>query len=286
MVANRTTPDMPLVYVSPGFSKLTGFSGGDALGKNCRFLQGSDTGQPGALVIRQRLALNLPGSCVLRNYRRDGSMFYCALSLFNATSNQGDFVIGVQQVHTIIGSTALQPALMDGALSDLHRAASHDHLTGLKNRQQLESRWQQLQRGYRHEASIVLFDLDRFKAINDQYGHLAGDEALKIVGEELKALANRCGVEVFRWGGDEFVVLLVGLQVRNAFGIASELQDAIKSREYYRSLGCSMGIARGHCDAHLQVLLQAADEALKSAKLSGRNRICMAQDNDTDQEEL
>jgi diguanylate cyclase (GGDEF)-like protein len=96
--------------------------------------------------------------------------------------------------------------------TDLHRAAFQDALTGLPNRSALYEKIRDLQAERRGSAGVfaaLFLDLDGFKAINDRHGHLVGDEVLRQVGAHLVA-AVRASDYVARWGGDEFMVLLVG----------------------------------------------------------------------------
>ena len=76
LVADATAPDHPIVYANPAFEMLTGYSSNQILGRNCRFLQGTDRDQPARHIIREALSDERPVRAVLRNYRKDGSLFY------------------------------------------------------------------------------------------------------------------------------------------------------------------------------------------------------------------
>jgi len=102
--------------------------------------------------------------------------------------------------------------LMASASADLHRAAYFDTLTGLPNRSALYDRIRTLQRerrGAQSAFAAILVDLNEFKRINDQFGHAAGDETLRLVAAHLQSTVRATDV-VARWGGDEFMILLVG----------------------------------------------------------------------------
>jgi PAS domain S-box-containing protein len=97
-VANATLPDMPLVYVNPAFEVMTGYALEEVLGRNCRFLQGEDTDQPGLTAIREAIRDRRETTAILRNYRKDGTPFWNELSLSPIRNRQGEVThfVGIQ----------------------------------------------------------------------------------------------------------------------------------------------------------------------------------------------
>ena len=158
----------------------------------------------------------------------------------------------------------------------LAKAAHSDPLTGLVNRAGLGVRARQLlvPPG---PHSLMLLDLDRFKPVNDQFGHQAGDEVLMAVSRRLTALV-RGPDTVARLGGDEFVILLGDTADRALLSaLATRLQAAIQEPIPVQGVdlrvGSSLGIATWpEHGSHLDDLLQAADQAMYAAKKSGRGR--------------
>lgn len=157
---------------------------------------------------------------------------------------------------------------------ELERLAVRDPLTGLYNRHYFEKvvRREVLRADrYGHSLFLFFFDIDNFKDYNDQYGHQAGDSVLVRFGEVLTALIRQGVDTAFRFGGDEFTVILPHLQCENAQAVAERI------REKYNSLGfkptfLSTGIARyikkhGDLKADIEDLIQRADSALYHAKL-------------------
>jgi diguanylate cyclase (GGDEF)-like protein len=123
--------------------------------------------------------------------------------------------------------------------------------------------------------SIIFFDLDRFKEVNDEYGHLVGDEVLKRVAEIVEK-ANRNADIFARYGGEEFIILAPATDIAGARAHAERLRNDI---EHYRfseisHLTCSFGVAEYKPDADdVMSLFKRADTALYNAKKLGRNRV-------------
>jgi diguanylate cyclase len=171
--------------------------------------------------------------------------------------------------------------------AELEHRAHHDGLTGLPNRRLLADRVQQaIARARRGEQQVALLylDLDGFKAINDRWGHSAGDAALCEVAERLGSLL-RCEDTLARVGGDEFVILVTDVhgQVKSAVeAVANKCLDVFTENflihgQWYR-LGASLGIAIGRGECALDELLRAADAAMYRAKEAGGGRFAWARD--------
>jgi diguanylate cyclase (GGDEF)-like protein len=150
-----------------------------------------------------------------------------------------------------------------------------DSLTGLANRRALEEVLAaEISRAHRftHELAVVLLDLDRFKEINDSFGHAAGDVMLRAVSRLLISLARQ-GDTVARWGGEEFVVVLPETDLAGAHRFAERLRRTIEAQsvgEMKTSTSC--GVATMLPEDDVEELLSAADRALYQAKTNGRNR--------------
>jgi len=150
-----------------------------------------------------------------------------------------------------------------------------DALTGLANRRALEEILAaEISRAnrFKHELAIVLLDLDRFKEINDSFGHAAGDMMLRAVSRLLTSLARQ-GDTVARWGGEEFVVVLPETDLPGARRFAERLRRTIEAHpvgEMRTSASC--GVATMLPEDDVEALLGAADQGLYRAKTNGRNR--------------
>jgi diguanylate cyclase (GGDEF)-like protein len=164
---------------------------------------------------------------------------------------------------------------------NLDYRATTDPLTGLYNRRkfnrELATEILRAQR-YKSPLSLVLYDIDHFKKINDLYGHQAGDQALIALSRFVSSRIRNSDV-LARWGGEEFVILTPSCNGPVACQLAGNLSDAIGALDIdgVGSLTCSFGVAE-YCDGDTaETLLARADEALYRAKTNGRNRVELAQ---------
>ena len=150
-----------------------------------------------------------------------------------------------------------------------------DSLTGLANRRALEEILAaEISRAHRfaHQLAVVLLDLDRFKEINDSFGHAAGDVMLRAVSRLLTSLARQ-GDTVARWGGEEFVVVLPETDLAGAQRFAERLRRTIEAHSVGdMKTSASCGVATMVPEDSVEELLGAADQALYQAKSNGRNR--------------
>jgi diguanylate cyclase (GGDEF)-like protein len=124
--------------------------------------------------------------------------------------------------------------------------------------------------------SAVLFDVDHFKAVNDDHGHLAGDRILRQIADTVRSVLRESDI-VTRWGGEEFLVLLKDCPLQQAAIIAEKLRHAIAEQNFALpsgtlSLTASLGVAEYECGESSTSFFGRADKALYSAKTGGRNR--------------
>ncbi|HEX4380694.1 MAG TPA: sensor domain-containing diguanylate cyclase [Candidatus Acidoferrum sp.] len=161
----------------------------------------------------------------------------------------------------------------------VHYQATHDALTGLANyREFLDSLEREVRRGERSNRSfaVLLLDLDELKAINDRFGHLAGNRALKRLSEVMKEQCRATDLAA-RYGGDEFAVLLVDGDPGMARQIAGRIEQALGARREEPRLSVSIGISIFPDDGRsVQDLLEAADRELYQRKRGTRGRVAPA----------
>jgi len=161
----------------------------------------------------------------------------------------------------------------------LRNVADTDTLTGLTNRRAFDDALANLLRGQReHDAmfSLLMLDLDRFKVYNDDFGHLAGDEVLRITGHLLGA-ALRPSDLAARYGGEEFALLLPDTDVTRAAEVAARILDAFRGFAWpQRAVTISIGVAQSATNDAATDLIRRADAALYDAKHAGRNQAVAA----------
>ena len=392
VIITQADGDMPVVYVNPAVERITGYPAGEIVGRNCRFLQNDDHDQADIARLHEALSRGEPCMAVLRNYRKDGSLFWNRMSIWPVKDPQGDTThfVGIQEditeqrqaderlrqaaavfdsstegmMITDLSATIIEvnrafveitgyerdevigqptrllrsgqhppsfyqtlwrslidtgqwrgevwnrrkngeiypewltlstvrdapgaPLFYAGVFSDittvkqsaqqLEHLAHHDPLTDLPNRMLLNARLDHaIDHANRSGASLaVLFlDLDRFKNINDVYGHPFGDQLLRQVADRLRACV-RLDDTVARLGGDEFVVLLEEIkEPHSAVLVAEKIQlalnqpFAIELREQFvtASIGISIFPRDGTEAAEL---IRNADAAMYQVKEGGR----------------
>lgn len=195
--------------------------------------------------------------------------------------------------HAVEIGMAIDALLLSIALSDQLRINNHakltaerlamiDHLTGINNRRAFYNLvnpiWDTALRNNR-DMSILIMDIDKFKKINDRYGHIQGDEVLKKLGNMLIENA-RSGDIAARWGGEEFIIFLPETKLNDACDIAERLckmisSFQIKTKTNVLQVTVSIGVTSNNKnDITIDDLIEVADTYLYKAKASGRNQVC------------
>ncbi len=180
----------------------------------------------------------------------------------------------------------VRAALRTKRLQDMLEQQSFlDGLTGLWNRKYLDRRIESeltVARRYNRPLSLVMCDIDRFKILNDTYGHLFGDIVLQGVSETLRGSARRSDI-VTRYGGEEFAILLTDTALGAGAFVAQRLRSSVDARHFdanaeHVSVSVSLGIACTHdlgAEISTENLIEAADRALYASKDAGRNCVHM-----------
>jgi diguanylate cyclase (GGDEF)-like protein len=167
-------------------------------------------------------------------------------------------------------------------MNELEIAAFTDSLTGLYNRRYFfETAKVYIERAARQSEPyfVMMMDLDRFKEINDTFGHQTGDKVLKRVASVMKHIIRPYDL-LARYGGEEFVLLAMEVDDQVAWQLADRIRGAVESMDsnYLEcnmcKTTCSIGIAKGVADETLEDVVEKADKALYMAKTSGRNKVC------------
>jgi diguanylate cyclase (GGDEF)-like protein/PAS domain S-box-containing protein len=271
VIADATKVDLPIIYANKSFERITGYALEEVVGRNCRFLQGDIKDEKANALIRSALQEKRECHVILRNLRKDGSMFWNNLFLAPVPDERGNiqYYIGVQ--NDISDQKKYE--------AQLEYNANHDALTGLPNRVLLEDRLTQscqVSRRYHRSVAVMFIDLDGFKLVNDSLGHNVGDLLLvEVVGRILKQI--RPGDTCARIGGDEFVVVLSDLAHEEDVVLVAERilhainqQFEINGEEIQLSASIGITLSDGKIEEPME-LIQQADNAMYRAKKLGHN---------------
>ncbi|WP_321913679.1 EAL domain-containing protein [Paraburkholderia sp. J11-2] len=258
-------------YANPAFRRITGFDPAEVVGQDCRFLQRDDRDQDGLIAVRKALLSNREVSAVLRNYRKDGALFWNQLLIAPVPDLDGRITHHIGIINDVTELIRYQ--------EQLEYQANYDSLTLLPNRNLLRDRLQHaLLAAQRHDTgvAVVFIDLDGFKNVNDSLGHSVGDRLLGVVAERLQR-CTRTTDTVARHGGDEFVIVLTDtIDEKSLIGWMERARALISEpvwidgTELY--VGCSMGASVFPQDGNdAETLMKKADVAMYRAKDMGRN---------------
>jgi two-component system cell cycle response regulator len=283
------------VLESAGYEVLCVSEGDTAAAVLC-----SDDGPRLALI--DWMMPGMDGLTVCREVRRKREDPYVYMILLTVKENKEDVIAGLEAgaddyLKKPVHPAELKARLRSGrrileledklirAREEMRFKASHDALTSLWNRGfVLELMQRELERARRERAyvAVLLCDLDHFKDVNDQYGHLIGDEVMRETARRLLA-SVRSYDTVGRYGGEEFIVLLTGCDSALSMERAEQIRAAIAERPVRTDRGpisitTSIGVVSSEDWGYLngEQFLREADAALYRAKAAGRNRLVVA----------
>lgn len=263
--------DNRIVTVNREFTRLTGYTQEEVLGRNPRFLSSGDTAKEVYQAMWAALEANDYWQGELWDRRKSGEPYPKQLSISVVRDEAGKIVNYIGCFEDITDRKRSEDRI--------RHLAHHDPLTGLPNRFSLYERLDQcfaFARRFTKRVALLLIDLDHFKIINDTLGHSVGDQLLIQVAKRLERSVRDSDI-VARLGGDEFVVVLSGVEAReNVAGIADDILRCVTSpytvtgKELHTSP--SIGICFYPDDAQeIGDLIKGADIAMYHAKSAGRS---------------
>jgi diguanylate cyclase (GGDEF)-like protein/PAS domain S-box-containing protein len=296
-IVDARKPDMPMVYCNPKFQEITGYHSSEVIGKNCRMLNAENRSQPELAELREQLAQAKPFTITLQNFRKNGQAFWNQLTTSPVWDENGELshFIGIQRdvsdireaqqdlLNTHAALTVLNQELEQRVAQrtiELERLATTDPLTDAHNRRFLMGRAEiEIAQARRQGSalSIVTFDIDHFKRINDSHGHVSGDRVLVALSQSVRQ-EMRLGDTFARVGGEEFVLLLPQSDAEQALQVAERLRRMIEELEIRAGadlvlrITSSFGVATLSQEINsVDDLYLAADTAMYMAKDAGRN---------------
>tara|TARA_B100000700_G_scaffold17503_2_gene17310 strand:- start:43234 stop:46623 length:3390 start_codon:yes stop_codon:yes gene_type:complete len=262
---------LPVIYVNPAFTRITGYLAQDVIGHPPVFLNVDENDAKHNEQIHAAIRDGTSLSATLRTYRRDGSPYWNQLFL-SPVRDANETITHVISIINDISESKQQE-------HELAHQATHDALTGLGNRALFNDHLAhdiELAARNGRMLAVLFVDLDEFKPINDTLGHKVGDQLLINIGDRLRQ-GLRASDTLARLGGDEFVLLLPNLNhSAEAEEVASRiLRDLnkphrVSGHELHVSASIGIAINRGGLDEP-ERLLRYADMAMYKAKQRGRN---------------
>lgn len=264
-------PGPIIVYVNRSLLQQTGFQRHELLGRSPRLFQGRDTDHKVTRHFGQALRSWKQAHMEVLNYSRDGVPYWVEIKVAPLIDDEGWYTHWVSAQRDISQRKAGEQILVQQVLTD--------PLTGLLNRRGLLDQLERaLSRG-EHTLALIFCDLDRFKQVNDRYGHAVGDALLLEITSRLQTVLRNQD-SLARLGGDEFVVLIEQLQQDNDALVLAERLRAVLAEPWLHngeelSLTMSMGVALGHSQAGVSAeeLLRRADLTMYQVKSSGRDGV-------------
>lgn len=270
LVVDAQAKDQPVIFVNQCFEQMCGYKAEEIIGRNCRLLQEADRDQPERETLRDAIRRGESCKVVIRNYRKDGRLFWNELNIMPVRDAHGvlTHILGISR--DVTDRVQLERRQLKSSIQD--------SLTQLPNRKLFLDRFSEaLYRGrdLQRPAAVLVINLDHFRDVNEAFGHQVGDLVLTETGRRLLQFADVSDT-VGRIGGDTFALLksqVTDMSVikQLATNIVSTLQDAVVIEGHTVDCKSSLGavlVTPGHDDANM--CLRRAEAALKKAKHSGR----------------
>jgi diguanylate cyclase (GGDEF)-like protein/PAS domain S-box-containing protein len=288
-ISDNCAEDNPLIFVNPAFERLTGYSFEEITNVNCRYLQNNDRDQPELEIIHEAIEEGEYCLVTLRNYRKDGTMFWNELSISPICNEKGivSHFLGIQK--DVTSRVLIEQQLreenqsLEKTKAHFEQLAMKDGLTGIYNRRFFDLQFDvqcRIARRNNDPLALLMIDVDHFKQFNDIYGHQVGDNALKIIAGSLSKAFLRGSDFIARYGGEEFVVLSAGMTQERAVLFTDKLCQQVRSLGIPNSasstgyltvrIGFSVRLLTSQDTPGM--LLEQADKALYVAKERGRNQ--------------
>jgi diguanylate cyclase (GGDEF)-like protein/PAS domain S-box-containing protein len=281
-------PDHPAIYVNPGFVSLTGYPAAELLGRNLRLLQGDDREQDARHRLREAIRLGEPCRVLMRNYRKDGSLFWNDMTVL-PLKGEGGRVTHLAAYYRDAGDRLrIDPKLSRDSLSGAHQptgvAVRDDRLTGLYTlpylQELLKRDWAIAQRE-RRSIAVFAIDIDALDVYNATFGRAAGDSAIRRVAHCVSGCLRRSSDVTARIEGGSLMAFAPGLDLEQALVLGQLMAERVRELRIHhprsgvlRYISVSVGVCAivPNADAESATLVEKSQLQLKIAKQLGRNR--------------
>ncbi len=288
VLVDAQNPEHPVLYANPGFETLTGYPAAELIGQNLRRLQADDRDQDARHRLREALARGEPCRVLLRNYRKDGRVFWNEMSIVPLRDAEGR-VTHFAGHHRDAGERLrIDPKMARDSLSGAHQptavAIRDDRLTGLYTLPYLE---ELLKRDWavarRESRSIAVFaiDIDSLDLYHTTFGRAAGDSAIRRVSHCVSGCLRRASDVVARIDGGSLTAFAPGISNEQAMQLGQTMAERVRELRIHnprsavlRYISISVGVSAAvpGADDDPAALLEKAQRHLKLAKHSGRNQ--------------
>lgn len=266
IIVSTTDLDGIITYASDAFCKISGYTKDELLGKKHTIVKHEDTPEKIYKQIRADLEKNGVWEGELKNKRKDGTTYWVKV-IINL----------IFEEDKKIGYTAIREDITDKKI--IEKLAQTDKLTQLYNRvkidKELDVQIYSAQR-YNTDFSLILLDIDKFKSINDNYGHQIGDVILQELALILKRKSRKTDI-VGRWGGEEFLIICTQTKKDEAVVFAESLRKEIENFSF-KTVGkvtSSFGVSSYENGDDIKSIVYKCDMALYRSKEDGRNRVTL-----------
>jgi len=276
-----------VVYVNAAFCRLTGYEPHELLGKNPRFLQGDDKDQPELDALRESLRHAEPARALLRNQRKDGTVFVNDMQIYPLKSGDGKVTHFIAYHRE--GGTRHRTG--ESGIRGLPTWVREDRLTGLASRYYFEDVLKRdfaLAQRDKTEIALLLFDIDQLGPYNEIFDRAGGDAVVKRVARAIAGAFRRGTDIVGRWEGASVIALMHGTPADHVIQHASTVAHRVReqqihhprSQQKYVTVSGGVAIHTARTEDSAERFLKAVEHAVARAKEQGRNRIIVAEESD------
>jgi diguanylate cyclase (GGDEF)-like protein/PAS domain S-box-containing protein len=286
-LVDAQNPDHPVIYANPVFEVLTGYGAAELIGRNLRLLQGNDREQDGRHRLREALARGEACRVLLRNYRKDGTLFWNEMSVMPMRDAEGKLTHFAGHHRDAGDRLRNEPKISRDSATGTHLAAAavrEDRLTGLATLCYLE---ELLKRDWpiaqRENRSIALFavDIDSLDLYNATFGRGAGDSMIRRVAHVVAGCLRRSSDITARIEGGRLMAFAPGLPHEQALRVGQTISERVRDLRIHhprsailRYVSVSVGVCAAVPDAadDPASFMQKAQQQLQIAKSAGRNQ--------------
>ncbi len=289
-IVSKTNPKGVITYVNDKFCEISGYTRDELIGKPHNIIRHPDMPREAFKELWDTIKAKKSWNGIVTNMKKDGSQYIVDTTIIPILDVDGDVVeyIAIRHDITELEETKQQLRNINKAMkhkvdelysmtNTLEQKAYKDTLTGINNRENFEDLFTTEIAHAKHNhlpLSLIIFDVDNFKLINDTYGHQAGDSILidlvNLIENNIKH-----GDIFARWGGEEFAILTPLTEIGGARNLAENLRKRIESHlfDYVdQAVTVSLGVAQLGPDDTKRTFFEKADRALYDAKKNGKNQ--------------